>query len=167
MLFRSVAFPSGLFFDVTASSLVVICGLALLALMGPRLGENPLSNAFWEVAGEQWSDMENVSNRFFSGVNNPQRGSGAGRDRLALAGEDGLVDGNAGRLQQLRVGRDAVPGGDDDEVARDQLLHPDHLAATVADHGGGRSDQPAQGGVGALRLVLLGEAEGQIGRAHV
>ena len=85
-LATGVAFPSGLFFDVTASSLVVICGLALLALMGPRLGENPLSNAFWEVAGEQWSDMENVSNRFFSGVNNPQRGSGAGRDRLALAG---------------------------------------------------------------------------------
>lgn len=81
-----VAFPSGLFFDVTVSSLVVICGLALLALMGPRLGENAISNAFWEVAGEQWSDMENVSNRFFSGVNNPQRGSGAGRDRLALAG---------------------------------------------------------------------------------
>lgn len=81
-----VAFPSGLFFDVTVSSLVVICALALLALMGPRLGENAISNAFWEVAGEQWSDMETVSNRFFSGVNNPQRGSGAGRDRLALAG---------------------------------------------------------------------------------
>jgi transglutaminase-like putative cysteine protease len=81
-----VDFPSGLFFDVTVSSTVVVCGLALLALMGPRLGQNAISNAFWEVAGEQWSDMETVSNRFFAGVNNPQRGTGAGRDRLALAG---------------------------------------------------------------------------------
>jgi hypothetical protein len=38
----NVAFPSGLLFDVTVSSLVVICALALLALMGPRLGENLL-----------------------------------------------------------------------------------------------------------------------------
>ncbi len=81
-----VSFPSGLFFDVTVSSLVVICGLALVSLMGPRLGENPVSNAFWEYVGEQWSDMENATNRYFSGVNNPQRGSGSGRDRLALAG---------------------------------------------------------------------------------
>ena len=82
----NVAFPSGLLFDVTVSSFVVICGLALLALMGPRLGENPVSNAFWEYMGEQWTDMENASNRFFSGVNNPQKNSGAGRDRLTLSG---------------------------------------------------------------------------------
>lgn len=85
-LVLNVAFPSGLLFDVTVSSFVVICGLSLLALVGPRLGENPVSNAFWEYMGEQWSDMENASNRFFSGVNNPQKNSGAGRDRLTLSG---------------------------------------------------------------------------------
>ena len=82
-----VDYPSGLLFDVTVSSFVVICLLAALAFFGPRAGDNPLSNAFWAYMGEQWSEIENASNRLFSGVNSPQAtGGGAGRDRLVLAG---------------------------------------------------------------------------------
>lgn len=83
----SVDYPSGLLFDVTVSSFVVICLLAILAVLGPRLSDNPLSNAFWNYMGEQWGEVENASNRLFSGVNSPQSGgSGAGRDRLVLSG---------------------------------------------------------------------------------
>jgi transglutaminase-like putative cysteine protease len=82
-----VDYPSGLLFDVTVSSFVVICVLAVLAFFGPRLGENPLSNAFWSYMGEQWSEIENASNRLFSGVNSPLAAAGgAGRDRLVLSG---------------------------------------------------------------------------------
>jgi transglutaminase-like putative cysteine protease len=82
-----VDYPSGLLFDVTVSSFVVICLLAVFAFFGPRIGENPLSNAFWNYMGEQWSEVENASNRMFSGVNSPQAtGGGAGRDRLVLSG---------------------------------------------------------------------------------
>jgi transglutaminase-like putative cysteine protease len=82
-----VDYPSGLLFDVTVSSFVVICLLAVLAFFGPRISENPLSNAFWAYAGEQWSEVENASNRLFAGVNSPQAGgAGAGRDRLVLSG---------------------------------------------------------------------------------
>lgn len=83
----SVDYPTGLLFDVTVSSFVVICLLAVLAFFGPRVGENPLSGAFWAYMGEQWSEVENASNRLFSGVNSPQTaGVGAGRDRLVLSG---------------------------------------------------------------------------------
>jgi transglutaminase-like putative cysteine protease len=83
----SVDYPSGLLFDVTVSSFVVICILAVLAFFGPRVAENPLSNAFWNYMGEQWTEVENASNRLFSGVNSPQAGgAGAGRDRLVLSG---------------------------------------------------------------------------------
>ena len=82
-----VEYPSGLLFDVTVSSFVVICLLAVLAFFGPRVADNPVSNAFWAYAGEQWSEVENASNRLFSGVNSPQSGgAGAGRDRLVLSG---------------------------------------------------------------------------------
>src|SRR6266542_3803468 len=82
-----VDYPSGLLFDVTVSSFVVICLLAVLAFFGPRVADNPLSNAFWNYAGEQWSEVENASNRLFAGVNSPQAGgAGAGRDRLVLSG---------------------------------------------------------------------------------
>jgi len=82
-----VSYPSGLLFDVTVSSFVVICLLAVLAFFGPRVAENPLSNAFWASMGEQWSEVENASNRLFAGVNSPQSGgAGAGRDRLVLSG---------------------------------------------------------------------------------
>ncbi|HEU5316927.1 MAG TPA: transglutaminaseTgpA domain-containing protein [Chloroflexota bacterium] len=82
-----VDYPSGLLFDVTVSSFVVICLLAVLAFFGPRAADNPLSNAFWAYAGEQWSEVENASNRLFAGVNSPQAGgAGAGRDRLVLSG---------------------------------------------------------------------------------
>lgn len=83
----TVEYPSGLLFDVTVSSFVVICLLAVLAFFGPRVSENPLSNAFWASMGEQWSEVENASNRLFSGVNSPQSGTGGGgRDRLVLSG---------------------------------------------------------------------------------
>lgn len=82
----SVDYPSGLLFDVTVSSFVVIVLLALIAFFGPRLGENPLSNAFWSYMGEQWSEVESASNRLFSGVNSPQAAGGSGRDRLILSG---------------------------------------------------------------------------------
>jgi transglutaminase-like putative cysteine protease len=83
----TVDYPSGLLFDVTVSSFVVICILAVLAFFGPRLADNPLSNAFWAYMGEQWSEVENASNRLFSGVNSPPSGgSGSGRDRLVLSG---------------------------------------------------------------------------------
>src|SRR5687767_6248026 len=82
-----VEYPSGLLFDVTVSSFVVICLLAVLAFFGPRAADNPISNAFWSYAGEQWSEVENASNRLFAGVNSPQSGgAGAGRDRLVLSG---------------------------------------------------------------------------------
>ena len=82
-----VDYPSGLLFDVTVSSFVVICLLAVLAFFGPRAADNPISNAFWAYAGEQWSEVENASNRLFAGVNSPQSGgAGAGRDRLVLSG---------------------------------------------------------------------------------
>jgi transglutaminase-like putative cysteine protease len=82
-----VDYPSGLLFDVTVSSFLVICLLAALAFFGPRLSDNPLSNAFWSYMGEQWSEVENASNRLFSGVNSPQAGGGGGgRDRLVLSG---------------------------------------------------------------------------------
>ncbi|MGI8422634.1 MAG: transglutaminase TgpA family protein [Chloroflexota bacterium] len=82
-----VEYPSGLLFDVTVSSFVVICLLAVLAFFGPRAADNPVSNAFWSYAGEQWSEVENASNRLFAGVNSPQTGgAGAGRDRLVLSG---------------------------------------------------------------------------------
>ena len=82
-----VEYPSGLLFDVTVSSFVVICLLAVLAFFGPRAADNPISNAFWAYAGEQWSEVENASNRLFAGVNSPQTGgAGAGRDRLVLSG---------------------------------------------------------------------------------
>ena len=82
-----VDYPQGLLFDVTVSSFVVICLLAVLAFFGPRLSDNPLSNAFWSYMGEQWSEVENASNRLFSGVNSPQSGgTGGGRDRLVLSG---------------------------------------------------------------------------------
>ncbi len=83
----TVEYPPGLLFDVTVSSFVVICLLAVLAFFGPRVSENPLSNAFWASMGEQWSEVENASNRLFSGVNSPQAGAGgSGRDRLVLSG---------------------------------------------------------------------------------
>ena len=83
----AVDYPSGLLFDVTVSSFVVICLLAMLAFFGPRISDNPLSNAFWAYMGEQWSEVENASNRLFSGVNSPQSGGGGGgRDRLVLSG---------------------------------------------------------------------------------
>ena len=83
----AVDYPSGLLFDVTVSSFVVICLLAVLAFFGPRISDNPLSNAFWSYMGEQWSEVENASNRLFSGVNSPQSGGGGGgRDRLVLSG---------------------------------------------------------------------------------
>jgi transglutaminase-like putative cysteine protease len=82
-----VDYPSGLLFDITVSSFVVICVLAVLALFGPRAADNPLSNAFWSYMGEQWSEVENASNRLFAGVNSPTAGgAGAGRDRLVLSG---------------------------------------------------------------------------------
>ncbi len=82
-----VEYPGGLLFDITVSSFIVICILAMIALFGPRVGENPLSNAFWSYMGEQWSEVENASNRLFAGVNSPQAGgAGAGRDRLVLSG---------------------------------------------------------------------------------
>ncbi|HVG95374.1 MAG TPA: DUF3488 and transglutaminase-like domain-containing protein [Chloroflexota bacterium] len=83
----TVDYPQGLLFDVTVSSFVVICLLAVLAFFGPRISDNPLSNAFWSYMGEQWSEVENASNRLFSGVNSPQSGgTGGGRDRLVLSG---------------------------------------------------------------------------------
>ena len=82
----TVDYPSGLLFDITVSSFVVICLLAVLAFFGPRVGDNPLSNAFWNYMGEQWSEVENASNRLFSGVNSPQAAGGSGRDRLVLTG---------------------------------------------------------------------------------
>ena len=82
----AVEYPSGLLFDVTVSSFMVICLLAVLAFFGPRVAENPLSNAFWAYMGEQWSEVENASNRLFSGVNSPQAAGGSGRDRLVLSG---------------------------------------------------------------------------------
>jgi transglutaminase-like putative cysteine protease len=83
----SVDYPSGLLFDVTVSSFVVICLLAVLAFFGPRVGDNPLSNAFWTYMGEQWTEIESASNRLFAGVNSPNAGgAGAGRDRLVLSG---------------------------------------------------------------------------------
>ncbi|MBI3971278.1 MAG: transglutaminase domain-containing protein [Chloroflexi bacterium] len=83
----SVDYPSNLLFDVTVSSFVIICLLAIFAFFGPRLGDNPVSNAFWASMGEQWSEIENASTRLFSGVNSPAGAAGgAGRDRLVLSG---------------------------------------------------------------------------------
>ena len=66
------------------------CVRTVVATTAPHAGlmaDNPLSNAFWNYAGEQWSEVENASNRLFAGVNSPQAaGAGAGRDRLVLSG---------------------------------------------------------------------------------
>lgn len=81
----SVEYPAGLLLDVTVGSFVVVGLLVVVALFGPRVGENPLSNAFWGAAGEQWSEVENASTRLFSGVNSPAASTGGSApDRLVV-----------------------------------------------------------------------------------
>lgn len=82
-----VDYPGQLLFDVVVSSFVVICLLAGLALVAPRLADNPLSNAFWTYLGEQWSEVETASSRMFSGVNSPATVGGGGKETLVLSGQ--------------------------------------------------------------------------------
>jgi hypothetical protein len=76
-------------------------------------------------------------------------------DRLGLAGENRLVDGERGRRLETSVGDDLVARLQLDEVAGDELVHADQSRLAVADDACGRGDegrQPVEGSLGAELL---------------
>lgn len=89
----SVDYPGELLFDVVVTSFAVIVVLALLSMLGPRVINNPLSIAFWRYIGEQWTELENVTNRLFAGISSPGTRFAAegARGSLVLSGPINLT----------------------------------------------------------------------------
>ncbi|MAG37250.1 MAG: hypothetical protein CL878_13530, partial [Dehalococcoidia bacterium] len=89
----SVDYPGELLFDVVVTSFAVIVVLALLSMLGPRVVNNPLSIAFWRYVGEQWTELENVTNRLFAGIQSPGTRFAAegARGSLVLSGPINLT----------------------------------------------------------------------------
>ena len=87
-------------------------------------------------------------------------------DGDALAGEGGLLDLEAGTLQQAAVGGDRVAGFQQHHIARDQLVAVDRDLLAVPQHlagGGGHGLQRLDGGFG---LALLEHAQHGVQQHH-
>ncbi len=80
-------------------------------------------------------------------------------DGLAFAGEDGLVNGQFGVLDDLPISWHAFSGVQDDEVMGHEFVHLDFLAGAIADDGGGGFEQGLEGGVGLLGADFLDKAQ--------
>jgi hypothetical protein len=88
------------------------------------------------------------------------------RDRFRLTGEDRLVDAQRFRLLERAVGDDLVARTDPDEIADDELLHPDDPRLRVADHRRLRRHERAETVECTLRPHLLHGPDGGVGDEH-
>ena len=80
-------------------------------------------------------------------------------DRVRLAGQQRLVDGQSLGARDPAVGGNAVPLADDDEIARNELRRGHRLLPALADDARLQLTDPAQGQERALGTGLLDEAE--------
>ena len=76
-----------------------------------------------------------------------------------FAGQGRLVDQQATRMHQAQVGRHAVAGFQQDDVAGHQAGHIHHLPVTAAQHPRGRREHRLQGRQRLFGLALLDEAD--------
>ena len=86
--------------------------------------------------------------------------------RVALAGEGRLVDLQIDRGDDAAVGRDAVAGLHDDDVAGDQVHGGGGLDLTVSSDPGGGGQHAFQGVERCLGSVFLNEADGGVRQNH-
>jgi hypothetical protein len=82
--------------------------------------------------------------------------------RGALAGQRRLVDLQRARRDDAPVRRHLVPGGDQDDVADDELLGRDLRLLAAAPHPRGRLHHRLQGVHRALGLALLAQADDRV-----
>ncbi len=95
-------------------------------------------------------------------------GSGATRlrHRHRFAGERRLGHLQLGLLDQARIGRHRVAGGQQHDVAGHQLARREHLLAAVAQHAHLQRGQPAQRGHRALGAAFLEAADQRVDQHH-
>ena len=83
-------------------------------------------------------------------------------DRLRFPRERGLVEAEAGGLEEARIRRDAVSRGQDRDVAGDELAGRDGHDPALAEYVGLRRGEALEGLQGPLGPVLLDEAEDRV-----
>ena len=83
-------------------------------------------------------------------------------DRFTLPGQDGLIHGQLGPLEQPAVARHLLPGAEQHQVTGHQLPDFDLAAFAVAQDSGGWFKQALECGVGLLGLVFLDETQDDI-----
>ena len=83
-------------------------------------------------------------------------------DRDRFAGEGGLLHPEVDRFHEAKIGRDVVPGFDENDIARSQLARGDGLPTAVAHHLRFRRRQFLQRGQRFLGATVLDDSEGGV-----